>query len=52
MNGIGFDYGAPFGGMKASGNAREGGVYGLEEFCVIKGRLRLPKGERPRMSTK
>jgi len=36
MNGIGFDYGAPFGGMKASGNAREGGVYGLEEFCAIK----------------
>lgn len=36
MNGIGFDYGAPFGGMKASGNAREGGVYGLEEFCVLK----------------
>lgn len=36
MNGIGFDYGAPFGGMKASGNAREGGVFGLEEFCVLK----------------
>lgn len=36
MNGIGFDYGAPFGGIKASGNAREGGVYGLEEFCILK----------------
>jgi aldehyde dehydrogenase (NAD+) len=36
MNGVGFDYGAFFGGMKGSGNGREGGVYGLEEFCVSK----------------
>jgi aldehyde dehydrogenase (NAD+) len=36
INGVSFDYGAPFGGIKASGNGREGGVYGLEEFCEIK----------------
>jgi len=36
MNGEGQDAGAPFGGMKASGNAREGGVHGLEEYCVVK----------------
>lgn len=36
MNGVGFDDGAFFGGMKGSGNGREGGVYGLEEFCVSK----------------
>eukprot|EP00978_Attheya_sp_CCMP212_P016546 scaffold43481_cov57-Attheya_sp.AAC.2 len=36
MNGLGQDHGAPFGGMKASGNGREGGIYGMEEFCEIK----------------
>ena len=36
MNGMGGADGAPFGGMKASGNAREGGVFGFEEFCEVK----------------
>jgi aldehyde dehydrogenase (NAD+) len=36
MNGIEAEGGAPFAAMKASGNGREGGLWGLEEYTVIK----------------
>jgi aldehyde dehydrogenase (NAD+) len=36
LNGAGSDIAAPFGGYKESGNGREWGVYGFEEFLEVK----------------
>jgi aldehyde dehydrogenase (NAD+) len=36
LNGAGMDFGAPFGGYRQSGNGREWGEFGLEEFLETK----------------
>ena len=36
INGQPADSGTPFGGYRQSGNGREGGVWGLEEYLEVK----------------
>jgi aldehyde dehydrogenase (NAD+) len=36
MNGQARSAGSPFGGMKQSGNGREGGIFGIEDFLEVK----------------
>ncbi|WP_424831422.1 aldehyde dehydrogenase family protein [Ruegeria sp.] len=36
INGGAYNYGSPFGGYKHSGNGREGGVWGLEDYQELK----------------
>lgn len=38
VNGQMPDFGSPFGGFKTSGNGREGGLYGLEDYQEVKTR--------------
>ena len=36
VNGAGYNYGSPFGGYKQSGNGREGGDMGIEDYLETK----------------
>ncbi|APH71616.1 aldehyde dehydrogenase family protein [Aquibium oceanicum] len=42
LNGAGFDRSLPFGGYKQSGNGREFGVFGFEEYLEVKAILGYP----------
>jgi aldehyde dehydrogenase (NAD+) len=42
LNGAPVDYAAPFGGYKQSGNGREWGEFGFEEFLEVKAVMGLP----------
>jgi aldehyde dehydrogenase (NAD+) len=42
VNGAGIDYSAPFGGYKQSGNGREWGEFGFEEFLEVKAIMGVP----------
>jgi aldehyde dehydrogenase (NAD+) len=42
LNGAGVDMTAPFGGYKQSGNGREWGIHGVEEFLELKAVLKPP----------
>jgi aldehyde dehydrogenase (NAD+) len=42
INGRSTSYGSPFGGYKRSGNGREGGIFGLEDYQELKVRGPLP----------
>jgi aldehyde dehydrogenase (NAD+) len=43
LNGAGADFAAPFGGYKQSGNGREWGEFGFEEFLEVKAMLGAAK---------
>ena len=43
LNGATVDYAAPFGGYKQSGNGREWGEFGFEEFLEVKAVMGVPK---------
>lgn len=45
MNDAYGDSGSPFGGVKGSGYGREGGIFGMEEFCTIKAVTGFDEGE-------
>jgi aldehyde dehydrogenase (NAD+) len=36
VNGAAYNYGSPFGGYRMSGNGREGGRFGLEDYLEVK----------------
>ena len=36
VNGGGMEYGSPFGGYKQSGNGREGGMLGIDDYQEVK----------------